>query len=74
MADRWIVTRIVNDKSVGTIVSNIFASTKQYHNYEDIKRITREHKSKTRVAGNQEVEYEIWLCRENNTREKVLTM
>jgi len=74
MADRWIVTRIVNDKSVGTIVSNIFSSTKQYHNYEDIKRITREHKSKTRVAGNQEVEYEIWLCRENNTREKVLTM
>ncbi len=71
MADRWVVTKVTEDKSVGTIVNNVFASTRAFHTYEDLKRIVVKIKSGERVAGNQTVEYQIWLCRENGEREMI---
>jgi len=71
MADRWVVTQVTDDRSVGTLVNNVFASTKNFHSYEEVKTIAAEFKRKTRVAGNQETEFQIWLCYENGEREMV---
>ena len=74
MADRWIVSKTIDDKAHGTLISNVFASSKNYHTYEQVKQTIQKMKSTDRVAGNQSVTYEIWLIRENGSREKVGSM